>query len=116
MTFDAYYAILSARDPVLVAEILSESTEGHDRGPKFRAYQTIPALRHYLLVSAEKRLVELFSRDAAGAWSRYEAFAQASDVVRLDAFDVDLPLAAIYDGVSVADAAPPAEPVVLKRT
>jgi Uma2 family endonuclease len=37
---------IELRSPVVVVEVLSESAEARDHGPKRWAYQTIPSLRH----------------------------------------------------------------------
>jgi Uma2 family endonuclease len=37
-------------NPLLLVEVLSPSTEAHDRGKKFDWYRTIPSLREYLLI------------------------------------------------------------------
>jgi Uma2 family endonuclease len=37
-------------NPVLIAEVLSKSTEAMDRGFKFREYRKIDSLREYVLV------------------------------------------------------------------
>lgn len=38
-------------NPILIIEVLSESTEKYDRGEKFRQYKSIASFREYLLVS-----------------------------------------------------------------
>ena len=38
-------------NPVVIVEVLSDSTEAYDRGEKFAHYRRIPSLRDYLLVS-----------------------------------------------------------------
>ncbi|RZJ58001.1 MAG: Uma2 family endonuclease [Hymenobacter sp.] len=37
--------------PLLIVEVLSPSTAAYDRGKKFKQYQKLPSLRHYLLVA-----------------------------------------------------------------
>ncbi len=56
----------SLLNPELVAEVLSPSTEEHDRGAKWVAYQTIPSLRDYLLFSSDQRRVDHYRRSADG--------------------------------------------------
>ena len=64
--FDA--AVKTAvRNPVVVAEVLSESSEGYDAGEKFEYYSSLPTLRHYLLVSQLERRVEVRTRADAAA-------------------------------------------------
>lgn len=55
-------------NPVLVVEVLSESTEAYDRGDKFAAYQTIPSLRHYVIAAQNKPRIEVYTRQADGGW------------------------------------------------
>lgn len=38
-------------NPILIVEVLSPSTEEHDRGDKWQHYQLIPSLQEYVLVS-----------------------------------------------------------------
>ncbi|RMG61068.1 MAG: Uma2 family endonuclease, partial [Bacteroidetes bacterium] len=38
-------------NPILIVEVLSESTEGYDRGEKFSYYRQLPSLQEYVLIS-----------------------------------------------------------------
>ena len=49
-------------NPILIVEILSESTAAFDRGKKFQSYQQIESLQEYLLVSQDEYVVEYFLR------------------------------------------------------
>ena len=55
-------------NPVLIAEVLSESTEKYDRGAKFERYRAIPTLAEYMLVAQDRVHVELYTRHANGTW------------------------------------------------
>lgn len=46
--------------PKVIVEVLSESTEGFDRGDKFKFYRTIPSLQEYILVSTTQYSVDCF--------------------------------------------------------
>jgi len=59
-------------NPVLLAEVLSPSTEAWDRGGKAAHYRRIPALREILLVTPEGRL-EVRRRNDRGVWELVEA-------------------------------------------
>lgn len=59
-------------NPQLIVEVLSDSTEGCDRGKKFEQYRTVPSLTDYVLVSQKEVLVEHFTRQADGAWALRE--------------------------------------------
>src|SRR5215211_3382177 len=49
-------------NPLVIIEVLSESTEAYDRGRKFEHYQYIESLTEYLLVSQEPYRVEQYVR------------------------------------------------------
>jgi Uma2 family endonuclease len=54
-------------NPTLVAEVLSPTTEGWDRGGKFRHLGLAEALQQYVLLSQDEPLVEVYTR-AGDAW------------------------------------------------
>ena len=59
-------------NPLLVVEVLSDSTAATDRGEKFHEYQAFAGLTDYLLVSQRAPLVEHYARGEAGHWD-YQA-------------------------------------------
>lgn len=61
------------QDALLIVEVLSPSTEGHDRGDKFAAYRLIPGLQAVVFVAQDKPHVEAFIRSADGVWALHEA-------------------------------------------
>lgn len=85
-------------EPMLIAEVLSRSTADRDRGSKFEMYKAIPSLRCYLLVSQDRRTVDLYRRTAEG-WQLIRANDQAA--LELPELGCRLPLDAIYEGVAV---------------
>jgi Uma2 family endonuclease len=56
------------RNPDMIFEVLSDSTESYDRGDKFANYRTIPSLSHYVLIAQHQVLVEHFARQPDGKW------------------------------------------------
>jgi Uma2 family endonuclease len=85
-------------NPSLIVEVLSPSTEAHDRGDKFALYRRLPSLQDYLLISQERMAAELYTRQADGRWLMSE-FNQEQQVIRLDSVDCEVPMAEIYDKV-----------------
>jgi len=55
-------------NPVVVVEVLSESTAAFDRGKKFQSYQQIESLQEYLLVSQDEYVVEHYLRQEDRHW------------------------------------------------
>ena len=85
-------------NPVMIAEVLSDSTEDYDRGKKFKFYRTIPTFREYLLISQSEMSVEQFSRTADNKWLLSE-FIDAAAVVALSSVQFQISLADLYDKV-----------------
>lgn len=52
-------------NPLVIFEVLSDSTESYDRGKKFRHYRSIPQLRDYVLVAQDTVWVEHYVRGPA---------------------------------------------------
>ena len=54
--------------PLIIAEVLSESTQNYDRGEKFRLYRSIPTLQEYILIEKSEIHVEQFSKIDNNKW------------------------------------------------
>lgn len=55
-------------NPLVVVEVLSDSSEAYDRGDKFAQYRSIPSVREYVLLSQKEPLIEVFTRQPDGGW------------------------------------------------
>ena len=66
-------------NPCIVVEVLSRSTEAYDRCEKWEAYQRLPSLTDYLLVSQGSTRVEQYRREADGWW-RYRSYGAGESV------------------------------------
>ncbi|HVJ84010.1 MAG TPA: Uma2 family endonuclease [Caulifigura sp.] len=82
-------------NPIAIVEVLSESTEGYDRGQKFLHYRSIPSLREYVLISQRQMLVEHFARQANGQWV-LTTFSGPEETVVFPTLDVSIPIASLY--------------------
>jgi Uma2 family endonuclease len=87
-------------NPLVLIEVLSDSTEAYDRGEKFAHYRTIASLSDYLLVSQSRRRIEHFSRQTDDGW-HLQIAERADDAVRLTSLPVVLTLEAVYYRVDV---------------
>ena len=85
-------------NPTLIIEVLSNTTEGYDRGLKFKLYRALPSLKQYLLISSQYVGVDLFTRDADGQWL-LTSKDNLDDTVHLTSIDCGLKLADLYDKV-----------------
>jgi Uma2 family endonuclease len=55
-------------NPLVLVEVLSDSSERYDRGKKFEQYRSIPSLTDYVLVAQDHVLVEHFRRGEGDTW------------------------------------------------
>ena len=89
----------SLLNPQFVCEVLSPSTEAFDRGEKFSYYRRLGSLTDYVLVSAERMMVEHYTRRENGAWQLH-VLDQPEHCLRLASLRCELALARIYSRVS----------------
>jgi Uma2 family endonuclease/predicted nucleic acid-binding protein len=81
-------------NPVLLVEVLSDSSEAYDRGAKAAHYRRIPSLREYVLTSQLEPLVEVYRRNAEGRFELFEC--RGGDTVELASIGVSLAVRTIY--------------------
>ena len=87
-------------NPSLIVEVLSDSTEGYDRGSKFSLYRRLPSLREYLLVAQDRVSVELYTPSVDGRWM-LSVFDGLDMRVHLPNIDCELSIADVYDRVQL---------------
>ena len=82
----------------LLVEVLSPSTEAHDRGKKFSRYRQIGSLTDYLLVSQDEPFVDHYEIHDGGRWVMVSA-SGLDGVLELPALGVTFRLSDVYDGI-----------------
>jgi Uma2 family endonuclease len=85
-------------NPRLIVEVLSESSEGYDRGEKFHRYLMLDSLQEYVLVSQSAPRVESYFRDSGGTWI-FTPVSGLTSIAGLRSLQIELPLAEIYAGI-----------------
>ncbi|MBF0413509.1 MAG: Uma2 family endonuclease [Desulfamplus sp.] len=88
----------SLLNPVVIIEILSDSTESYDRGLKFTHYRLIESLQEYILISQYHCQVERFKRDKEGTWV-YSSVEDINLSVKIDSINCELVLSEVYHRV-----------------
>ncbi len=87
--------------PLLVVEVLSESTASYDRGDKFAAYRKLPSLQEYVLVDLSAKRIEVFRRNAEQHWVLYEYIDGES--IELASLSLTLPVAVVLEDTEEAN-------------
>lgn len=88
-------------NPVVLVEVLSDSTEAYDRGKKFEHYRTIPSLKHYILIAQDRHSIDCFTRSADGSWN-LTSCQELHGKTMLEAIDSELIGVEVYDKVVFA--------------
>ena len=91
------------RNPHLIVEVLSDSTEesgtrpeGWVRGEKFRNYRQFESLQHYILIAQDRVYVEHYARLEGILWERIGEYADRAETLDLPSLGIAVPLAEIY--------------------
>lgn len=84
--------------PVVIVEVLSESTRRTDLGEKREAYLAIPTLKVLLFVEPGEAAATLYRRAQSGGFIR-EDYLGSDALISLPEIEVDLPLGEIYEGL-----------------
>ena len=86
------------RDPFLIVEILSPSTERHDRRVKLPAYRQMETVQEILLVASDERYAELHRR--AGKQWITEILRGNEARISLISVSVEIAIADLYEGIA----------------
>ena len=87
-------------NPTLIVEVLSPSTESHDRGRKADLYRFIPSLREFLLIGQSPVLIDHYRRMPDGTW-QIVALREMSDVLELESLGCRFPVTDVYAGIEL---------------
>ena len=85
-------------NPLLIAEVLSQSTKSYDKHEKFAAYRTIPSFQEYLLIDQYTQHIEHYSKSNVNQWI-FSEYNNPEDCIKLTSISCEIPLLEIYDGI-----------------
>jgi Uma2 family endonuclease len=88
------------KQPCFIAEVASTSTAKIDSREKLVAYQQIPSLRYYLLISTNKKHIKYFIRNEQNEWQT--ALLEENEILNVDCdnYHAVLTLNDIYEDVA----------------
>jgi len=84
-------------DPVVIFEVLSESTAWRDLGVKNMEYQATPSARRYVALHQAAVAAEVFHRADDGDWKHQ--FISGAGVLAMPEIEVSIALSEIYEDV-----------------
>ncbi len=89
------------KDPFLIVEILSPSTERHDRRIKLPVYRQIATVQEILFIASDGLYAELHRR--SGAQWITEILRGADARLALISVGIEISLSDLYEGIALAD-------------
>jgi len=89
------------KDPFLIVEILSPSTERHDRRVKLPAYRQIATVQEIVLIASDGLYAELHRR-AGGQWIT-EILRVCEAAIALTSVGIEIPMSDLYEGIAIDD-------------
>ncbi|MFT4156130.1 Uma2 family endonuclease [Parafilimonas sp.] len=93
-SFNRYFTT----EPVLLVEILSETTRRFDLTDKFIQYQKIPTLQYYLCVEPEQQVIIFYFKTESGEWMT-ETFTKDESIINLPALDISFMVKDVYKNI-----------------
>lgn len=89
-------------NPLVIVEVLSDSTEKYDRGTKFSHYRQLPSVQEYVMVAQNRLLIERYVRQTDDSWL-LTVFSESADTFDFASIGASIPMSAIYRGVKLPD-------------
>jgi Uma2 family endonuclease len=97
-------AVEAVTNPIVIVEVLSKSTSDYDPvstagGEKFFRYRQIPSLLEYVLVSQEKPVVEVYSRQPNTEFWKISHYEGLNETVLLASVSLEISMQDLYAGI-----------------
>ncbi|HEX4368445.1 MAG TPA: Uma2 family endonuclease [Rhodopila sp.] len=88
------------QDPVVIFEVLSESTSRTDRIAKLREYGATPSIQRYVILEQDAIAAMVFVRKGTDLVAETLT---ADDTLRMPEIDVEVPMAEFYTGIDITE-------------
>jgi Uma2 family endonuclease len=89
------------KDPFVIVEILSPSTERHDRRVKLPAYRQIATVQEIVLIASDGLYAELHRR-SGGQWIT-EILRAREAAIALTSVGIEIPMSDLYEGIALGE-------------
>jgi Uma2 family endonuclease len=93
---EVYRKDKAVTNPSIIFEVLSDSTEGYDRGEKFRKYKMLSSFQEYVLIEQDQPVIDVLYKKENGAWE-LNSYIGLDDTLILNTLDIKIPLSDIYE-------------------
>ncbi|NCO73872.1 MAG: Uma2 family endonuclease [Cyanobacteria bacterium] len=89
----------SVKNPLLIVEVLSKSTQHYDQTDKFDAYRSIPDLQEYIVIDQYQYYVKQFAKNQEGKWVLTDYIGKEA-ILKLEYLPLEVTLENLYQRVN----------------
>ncbi len=89
----------TVKNPSVIFEILSPSTEDYDIGKKLFFYMQIDSLRQYIIIDSRSTHLRITTKTENGNW-KFQELTEKNNTLSIESININLELSEIYDGVT----------------
>ncbi|MBL7092682.1 Uma2 family endonuclease [candidate division KSB1 bacterium] len=83
-------------NPLIIIEVLSDSTKNYDRGEKFVFYRSIPTFQEYIIIDQYSVYIEHFFIETKKQWLLIE-YNDINSILKFSKIDFQIPLKDVYN-------------------
>lgn len=89
-------------NPLIIIEVLSNSTQNYDKGEKFKSYRSIKSFQEYILIDQYSFSVEQFIKEGEREW-KFKEYLGENQILKLGNIDFEISFSDLYEGVIFAE-------------
>ncbi|NJL63775.1 MAG: Uma2 family endonuclease [Methylacidiphilales bacterium] len=86
-------------NPLVIVEVLSNSTKNYDKSEKFKYYRAIPSFQEYILIDQYSFAVEQYVKQREGQWI-FQEYEGENSILKLDSVNLEMTFNDIYARVN----------------
>jgi Uma2 family endonuclease len=88
-------------NPLVIVEVLSNSTDKYDRGDKFEFYRSLESFKEYVLINQKRKLVTVYTKQSDETWLMRDYKGDDATAVLYALHNCPLPLKRLYRGLEI---------------
>lgn len=82
-------------EPVLIIEVVSETSQVNDYVDKYIAYTKVPSLQYYMIIEPETTLITCYKRGENSEWITSK-YTRPEDIIKLEVLDISFQVKQVY--------------------
>ncbi len=88
-------------NPILIVEVLSNSTKNYDKTTKFEMYRTLESFKEYVLIHQDRKHVSVYSKQPDATWILRDYDGDDATAILYHIEQCPLPLKRLYRGLTL---------------